>query len=82
MKTNAAEIKVRSGVPVPRRNKYPFAKMVVGDYFFAPSGTPRTTQSSIAAMAKRMFPKRTYTTHVETKPKAGEQSGVHCWRVE
>lgn len=72
------EIEIEKGIPFMRRRNYPFKKMKVGESFFIPSATPRTAQSSIAAVARRDFRERKFSTAII---RTGPQTGVRCWRV-
>lgn len=70
------ELPIQKGLPTPnkRLNRYPFAKMEVGDSFFA----PLTPSASILTSARRHLPKRFTTRSVVENG----VRGVRVWRYE
>ena len=59
-------------IPEPRRRKYPFSKMKIGDSFFI-EDTSAKVRASASSYGKRL--NREFITR-------REGNGVRCWRVK
>lgn len=71
-------IEIEDGIPIPRAfagsNKFPFAKLEVGQSFFVPAGEQRQSFSSVVRYNKTLAPKR-FTC------RKWDQDGVAGFRV-
>ena len=72
---------IEKGIPIPnftpRRNKYPWRHMEVGDSFFVPTKNEAEShriQVSLLGSVRRLKPLRFRAVLAD--------SGVRCWRVE
>lgn len=80
---------IEKNIPIPekvrgRKPKYEFAKMDIGDSFFAAGDS--SVQVSILTCARRYRPKK-FVTQKTTTEVVGEGTpqtvpGFRCWRVE
>jgi len=65
-------MKIESGIPLPER--YPFAKMKVGDSFLIPESVSRHA-AAVAALRYGAANGKKFTTRKTPE-------GYRCWRVE
>jgi hypothetical protein len=76
---HSTEIKVEHDVPIPvggkgrKGEKYPFAKMAIGDSFFVQGGR-NETRTSVLALVRRKYPDIKLTT-------ALVEGGLRVWRI-
>lgn len=77
----SAEIAIRKGVPLPRRNgggrgnaKYPWHEMEVGDSFVFPAGVTRGTNYRAAFAANERYAPKKFATR-------STPEGFCCWRI-
>jgi hypothetical protein len=65
-------IQIEKGVPMPARNKYPFAEMAVGDSFFVAGRSATEICGNISNARKKLGFKFTTRT---------VEGGVRVWRA-
>ena len=75
-------LRIDKGIPIPKKTRYPFTEMKIGDSFFAPLAEGKRIerlQSSITGAARSLRDRLRITTRrVEEKGIAG----VRVWRIE